>query len=179
MGEGGKFIRRIIIEFWIFPFPSVSALHMDGNIHEKRDQITFPRNWYSGSFSRVKMLVRKAIWPSFSGIRLESNDWFPFHLLFKQHDLVISALSLFASSFFTFFFPLPFCSGGLRIVVTRNRAIREAVSLCSRKTRSCCFIYLFLSFFFFFFFPFGIEVSVTYARLYFVNVQMKFFEISH
>lgn len=99
------------------------------------------------------MFVRKAIWPGFSGIRLESNDWFPFHLLFKQHDLVISMFSLSLSlCIFVFHFPFspPFCSGGLRIVVTRNRAIREAASLCPRKTRSCCFIYLFLPFFFLF-----------------------------
>lgn len=121
------------------------------------------------------MFVRKAIWPGFSGIRLESNDWFPFHLLFKQHDLVISVLSLFASSFFTFFFPLHSARGGLRIVVTRNWAIREAVSLCSRKTRSCCFIYLFLSFFFFSVLRF-LLVTCACTRIFgiLLNIQMKF-----
>lgn len=134
---------------------------MGGNIREKRDQITFPRNWYSSSFSRVKMFVRKAIWPGFSGIRLESNDWFPFHLLFKQHDLVISmlSLSLFASSFFTFFFPLHSARGDCGLLLLGIGQLEKLFPFVHEKHD---LVVLFIYFYLFFF----IEVSVSYVHLY-------------
>lgn len=122
------------------------------------------------------MFVRKAIWPGFSGIRLESNDWFPFHLLFKQHDLVISVLSLSLHLRFSLsFFPSILLGGDYGLLLLGIGQLEKLFPFVHEKHD---LVVLFIYFYLFFFFSVLRFLLVTCActRIFgiLLNIQMKF-----